>query len=349
MVRPRRSPDRARFRDGFSLLELMTAVVILVLVIYLLHSVLGSMQSGLSNLNASVLQRQDGRMILSNMARELRESLLPVHRTFEGLDPSNRQLQLLMNPSTLPGELANGHTLFWSAQASDPRGGSRLIGYAVRWGLSEEGRPRPRLCRLLVSFPESLPILHEMQQPAEEPPDDHPLWVTEELLDTYAPGEETSGYRGWLADYVLALFVRPLDPENKPITHAPRVLEGMAATNYNVAVTRTVFATSVIGPEYLGAYDSRLGYQYLRSDLPANDPNARVNAFGPMLPPAIEIVLVVADPRSLRSLEAKPEYPPIGSSANLWTDVETFISGLPEPVRKETRVFSTIVPLSPSL
>jgi hypothetical protein len=102
-----------------------------------------------------------------------------------------------------------------------------------------------------------------------------------------------------------------------------------------------VFGSSANGTSTLGAFDSAKGYQYTRVP-----DNVMVNRFGPALPTAIELVVITAPPSSIQKLTSIPAPVLSGNATTMWTDINSFLANLPEEIRRASRTFSTIVPLS---
>src|SRR5260221_2516490 len=95
--------DRAKIiykpsQRSFTLVEVLVSMAVLVLMVGLLAQVLSSAQLGLGNLGNSAQRRQDAGTVLANMAKDLRASLTPLNRSFEGADPLAGQVQFLINP-----------------------------------------------------------------------------------------------------------------------------------------------------------------------------------------------------------------------------------------------------------
>jgi len=318
---------------AFTLLELLLSGTIMALVLVLLLRITGSMQESFHRLNSAVNQRQDGRTILAALSGELRETLTVPASGFQGAAPGGRQFRFLINPPTLSPALTHSDTLFWSSNTRSASGGAVLLGYAVRWDTSVADQPRPYLCRMVIPFPASGEILGDLQS---DPADSAGLWPDDDLFNTYAPGDAAHGYRGWLSDQVLALYIRALDPLHEPITRAA----GELTLRTGYFQSRVTVTPETAGEEAQRAYDSLKGYRYRNP--PAT--GAWVNRYGPALPPAIEIAVVVATPRSLMHLKEIPARV-AGSPDAMWSDIAEYLGNLPAPVRKEARVYSTVVPL----
>jgi hypothetical protein len=58
------------------------------------------------------------------------------------------------------------------------------------------------------------------------------------------------------------------------------------------------------------------------------------------LPAAVELAVVTAPPSAIKLLQSAPAPVLSGNASAMWTDVASFISGLPEPVRRAARTHS---------
>jgi prepilin-type N-terminal cleavage/methylation domain-containing protein len=313
---------------GFTLLEILVSVALLAVVVLLLASVFSVCERSWVNLSASARQRQDARSVLATMAKELRAANLPLNRSYEEAAPANRQPQLLINPQGVDVSLQNAHSVFWEASIHSSKGGSGLVGYFVRWEVTNQG-PRPRLCRIFLSADEMQPVLAALRSGTNSE------WITMDLLSTYAPGDSNSGFAGWMADNVLALYARALDPNMNPITNYPRQMTAACSASGSYIS----FGSSLSSQK---SFDSRRGYQYLRiSD------GVHVDRFGPAFPAAVELVLLAAPPKEICKLTAIPTQVSSDDPSKLFADVDQFIAGLPSSLRNSVRVYSTIVPMGP--
>jgi prepilin-type N-terminal cleavage/methylation domain-containing protein len=337
---------------GFTLLEVLVSTAILAVILVLFASMFSSTHEGVRLLNNSTKQRQEARVVLAKIAGELKESLTSPSVSYESNDPAARQFQLLINPPAM-GELANAHTLFWSS-ASGNHADSGLIGYAVRWDKTDPAAPKPRLCRMFISQNESQHLLADLKTSVPSG-----AWANEILMGTFAPADEANGYRGWLADNILALYARALDPQNQPITRTARTITGVTNPSavYYQGMSWITFDSSLQGTSYTipdptaggtdRGYDSRMGYQFQQPTQTAPGGFTLVNRFGPALPASVEIVLLALSPEAISRMTSIPT-PVRGSTATtMWTDIDTFISNLPQNLRADVRIYSTIVSLSP--
>lgn len=357
----------ARKRTGMTLIEVLVSVAVFSLISVLLFGLFSATQNTSSILLGQGLQRQDAAWILHSMSQELRTALRSVSGTDESIFPLSppfgadlsrvaaaRQAALLINPAGIEESLRHVNTIFWLSESSRAGKPVKLLGYAVRYEQTPEG-PRPRLLRLEADRETAFSSLERLRDPSTpEGGSDggSPRWVTTDLFAELAPGTRDEAFQGWVSDTILALFVWALDPEMKPIILPVRPTRGIdyvrdTGIRFDSEV-RTLMHES--GP----FFDSMSGYQYRRT----TDSNRVVNVFGPAFPAAVQIVLVAATPQAIRLLQEVPTVPPnrwnrvtnhnVLPSWNPWLQVDDFLNGLPEGVRRGTRIYSTAVPvLSP--
>jgi hypothetical protein len=208
-----------------------------------------------------------------------------------------------------------------------------LVGYLLRWETTPDG-PAPRFCRVSFDPNDAESIKQTLQGSATA----NSTWVNAGLINQNAPGLQGQGYQGWISDNILAFYARALDPQMNPITNYAHGLSGPAV---NTSSQFATFATSANGSATGGSFDSLRGYQYTRQG-----DNVMVNRFGPALPSAVELAVVTAPPSAIKQLQSVPAPVLSGNASAMWTDVASFISSLPEPVRQAARTHSTIVPIA---
>lgn len=317
---------------GFSLVEILVATSVMLLILGILFTLLGQSQDGFTRLSGMASRRQNAQTALQMMAGELGAVRVPPRGYYELADPADRTLQLLINPASLDSNTAtrHAHSLFWQTTDDALGTGSSLVGYFVRWESDANGAPRPRLCRFELDNRRAEVVRQAAQQPAAASD-----WPTVSLIDNEAPGDAGGGFAGWLADDILALFVRVLDARMNPITHAARGVSGPRTSGE----PGVLFESSLEGSSLQGRFDSRQGYQFFEG-------STRVNCLGPRLPAAVEIAVVSAPPRALRHLTAVPAVPAATNSVQFWDDIDAYVNSLPEVVRKDVRTFSMLVPLA---
>jgi prepilin-type N-terminal cleavage/methylation domain-containing protein len=316
--------------QAFTILELLVAMALLGIVVTLLASILSSTQKGVAQIGSASSQRQDARAVLDQISRDLRSTLEPVSRGFELTNPGVRQPEFLLNP---PGFTVNGTSIFWSVRNESSLGGNMLVGYLLRWETSP-GVALPRFCRVSFDPNDAESIKQTLQGSATA----NSTWINAGLINQNAPGVQGQGYQGWISDNILAFYARALDPQMNPITNYARGLSGPAV---NTSSQFARFDPSANGSATGGAFDSLRGYQYTRQG-----DNVMVNRFGPALPSAVELAVVTAPPSAIKLLQSVPAPVLSGNASAMWTDVASFISSLPEPVRRAARTHSTIVPIA---
>lgn len=319
-----------RETQAFTILELLVAMALMGIVVTILASVLSSTQKGVAQMGGASSQRQDARAILAQISHDLRSTLEPVSRGFELANAGVRQPEFLLNP---PGFTGNGSSIFWSVRNESSLGGNMLVGYLLRWETTPEG-PLPRLCRVSFDPQVTESIKNALQGSASA----NSTWVDANLINENAPGVQDQGYQGWISDNILAFYARALDPQMNPINNYAR---GLSGPPVGTSSQNATFAASANGSTTGGAFNSLSGYQYTR-----RGDNVMVNRFGPALPAAVELAVVTAPPSAIKLLQTAPAPVLSGNASAMWTDVASFISSLPEPVRRAVRTHSTIVPLA---
>lgn len=341
---------------AFTLLELLVASAVLLLVGVLMLGIFSSTVGVSSHLSNSMRLRQDASVALHLMATDLASALRGVSRSFEGLRWSpgvyeraaegDRQPQLLINPAEVPESLQHAGSIFWYSGAGNGSGESELVGYVVRYIQTPAG-PRPRLARLRLSFGRMQEVLLALKTPGSgvflpdfNAPRTPGTWVTEELVDEQASATVGEGFQGWLADNVLALYARPLDPFLNPILSYPREIWGEHGM-----LRGGMGPGGHSGLPTAGRFDSRVGYQFRPPGAAANA--LPFNVYGPALPTAVEVVIVAAAPDGIRKLETVPASvrPATFADADFWPAIDNFVTGLPEQIRQGAKVYSTVVHL----
>lgn len=197
-------------KRGFSLLEVLVACGILALLVLLLAQMANSASAIWSGGHARSERRQSARAFLDFISRELRGAALPVNKE---LMAGRGDLQMVINPASVPERFRNAHSIFWQAPiATDVSEGDMAeIGYFVRW----IGH-RAALCRLFLNPVDSRILLgggatrQRVYQYSGN-------WVNAQVLDAACPADEANGYRGLFAENVIAFWARPLDAAGKLI------------------------------------------------------------------------------------------------------------------------------------
>lgn len=310
--------NRAR---GFTLVELLVAMAVLMLLLVILVGVYGGIDRTVAQVNARREAGQTARVALEWIGRDLERmrgrvpgdlwSVTTGTSTLKPAATSGPQLQIVTSSSAiLSGSCAPlPHAAFWQMASDAGSGrGMALVGYFVRW-IQDGSTKRPSLCRLYVSGTSA-----DYQGLYASGTN----WVGNTLLDNNAPGSSPS-YKGWFADNVLSIWFRALDANGNPIT-----------TN------------AASSPFPGGAFDSRQGYSFVGS-------NGTCQVQGPALPASMEVAVVVVDAARLQG--NSQTYTPaagLGSDpAAFWDDIQKFMAdpSIPRNIRDGLRVYSSRIPL----
>ena len=336
---------------GFTLVEVLVGCAILSLIVVLLASIFSAAQSQFTILDSGSRQRQDAVAVLDVIAKDLRAAAQPPVQNYEMGNPTTpstdaRQMQMLVNPTTLPTDLRNAGSIFWTTSQGTTTGGTSLVGYFLRWE-TVSGGVRPVLCRYFVSGPK----VHSRLQTLRAQTPSNTVWVDSSDVTAVAPADQNNGYQGWLADGVLAIYFRVLDPEGRPISNLARAPSsvtyppGASPTAADLTYYRTEFTPA--GTDQPGTaitsnfYDSLPGFSYRRSV-----GSVWLNVSGPAMPPLVEIILVTAPMRLIKRLSTAPTRVDSNDPSRVWDDVDAFVAGLPAYLKNEARVASTTVALT---
>ncbi|PTX97465.1 hypothetical protein DB346_20945 [Verrucomicrobia bacterium LW23] len=330
LILPIRPGTRSR-RRAFTLVELMVSLVMMTLLLTLFFSMVVEISKVWQQAQARMEPRVSGRTVLDILGRELEMAALPEDRlmlyTSTTATPvgTAMNLQMLVNPPQLTAAtFLNPHAVFWQAPAvSAQEGNMAELGYFIRWDTTTKpGNPRATLYRMCIKPGDAQYRIYS----------DPTAWLSDSIVDAAAPAIDAAAadniYKGWMADNVIGLWVRCLDPLGNPIT-------------------RTALATTY-GPY---VYDSRLGYSYTSgtktmvcSGRTVSTSNYQILA---TLPPSMEVAIVILDAAAADRLTAKPTYPASATPtrASFWKDIDDFVAALPPQVRKGARIYSTRVTL----
>lgn len=197
------SPRRPQ---GFTLIELMVAVMVLAVMVLLLVQVLNHTSAAWTSGQAQADRRQSARAVGDAIAQELQGALLP-------LDPADQKsLQFTLNSPSVPAAYRHADTLFWQAPIATHRqyGDVAEVGYFLKWDETNPGHPRPLLCRFFVN-PTDTVNYAIIQKPDQ--------WLVSDtqgrtgILDRVAPADNqgTNGYAGLFAENVIGFWVRCYD------------------------------------------------------------------------------------------------------------------------------------------
>jgi hypothetical protein len=199
-------------------------------------------------------RRQQGRAIVDFIGRELRSAALPVHRAVLS---GRADLQFILNPAALDGNLKHPHALFWQAPvATDTRQGALAqLGYFVRWDDDQ-----PMLCRLFVNPGSSDHLIYDAESIGS--------WMNEGIANRAMPTAQNS-WVGLFAENVVGLWVRCLDRNGQLITqtggaglydsrvpYTSTLAEDGASTTYEAPVLPFSVEVSIV------TVDSRAGVAF---------------------------------------------------------------------------------------
>lgn len=203
---------------GFTLLELLVSMSILILLVAILAGIFSSV-SKTSQLGYANNERMQNILAITDFIRsDLRSALLPINRT----DTNN--LQFVVNPSSIGADFKNPHAAFWQSPtaADQSLGDVAEVGYFVKWNTDNAASPRPYLCRFSVANSASSTNFLIYSAPT--------AWLTDSIINAVAPANKASAYEGLIAENVVALFVQCLDAKGQPIT------KNAAGTAFNNAL-----------------------------------------------------------------------------------------------------------------
>ena len=301
---------------GFSLVELLVAMSILLLLVTMIGTMLGGVMSYWQQDEARGERRDVAQRALALMARDLSAASLPLN------NPDTSTLQFLIDP-TAAVQVTNetSHSVFWQAPVTTDQAGTStykgniaIVGYFVRTVGNQSC-----LCRLLVNPSDTSNFLIYNSPNG---------WLNSTIINTLAPASGPV-YQGLVGQNVLGLWVQALDPNGHVITKTA------AAGAFNNA-----------------AYDSRQGYSYTGTDSSGN--SLTITRPGSSLPAAVQLGLVVIDSRAAAQISSgtillNPSTTDAAVPTNLTPtvllDMQKFVAALPVPLRHDAEVFSETVPL----
>ena len=298
--------DRQR---GFTLLEMMVAMTILVFLVSFLALMSGQMQSFYLSGVAHDERRSQGRALIQVIARELQMASIPPSGPMFAAGPGVQFIASVptaaattTDPTGVASAYMNPHAIFWQAPiaADQTMGNLAIVGYFVQWSSA-----KAQLCRLYVPPSDTTNyLLYSLS--AGNPQN----WLS--VIPTAAPATAAKNYKGWFADNVISFWARCLDSTGQPISQ------------------------TAAGVKIDGGYgfDSRQGYI----------DSANVIHPAPALPPFVEIALVTIDQATASRLTASVAATTT-TPDKFWTDITTFTGSLPANVQAGAEVYSTRVPL----
>lgn len=313
---------------GFTLLETMVALTIMGLLVVMLAVIYSQTERIVSIAGDNSERAQIARTALDYLSRELTAAQFPsgYHTTQRGYltdlatNPARFSLFVKGDCTSLSTDGSiSGNGLFWRAPLMDHASNVptlAAVGYFVRW-VEEAGGVRPVLGRLYLPAASNDTNVSALVASTN--------WLSAATLAQAAPMTAPS-FRGWFAENVLALWVRPLDPLGTPITQVPNLTARGAFTNLaNPASTG-------------GDFNSLSGYR-----VGSTGTNYRSDQNG--LPAMLEVALVISDSRAWKGNTNRFTIPAslATNAASDWNSVQIYVDSLPPKIRRSVRVYSTRV------
>ena len=210
-------------RSAFTLVELLVSIAVLSLLVVLLGGVFSQVSRAWIVGEGSIEKQRGARALADFIGAELRGAMLPLEKRATNSPPKGN-LQFVINPPTsqVPVDYRNADTIFWQAPLATETSFGDLaeIGYFVQWDETDPVSPRPALCRFFVnpsraSDASSGNPADPSGRPLVEPNLDFLIydadprkWLSEGLLNKYAPATKKSGYLGLFAENVVGFWVR---------------------------------------------------------------------------------------------------------------------------------------------
>ncbi len=295
-------------KGGFTLLEVLVATAIFLLFAVLLVTAMEGVSSLSTQASKYLEVERISREAFDLIGKDISGMALPWSRT------ATNSLQFMANPTGLPADLQNPHSIFWQAPLA--RGGTNTsgnlaaVGYCVLSDLQTDGSKSRFQLRRLFLEPEA-PGVSGKYLIYDSPNG----WVGSTVVREFAPAsiqtDKNNAYKGWVADGVLAMWVRSLDRSGTPIVQ------------------------NAGGSDVGYGFDSRAGYR----STGANGYRYPSNYLA--LPAFVEIALVCLAPADVARVTT---IPPMGATSplNFDQEVATFSDAVRKgnPGVKSLRVFT---------
>ncbi len=196
---------RQKARGGFSLVELLVSMAVLVILVGLLAQMLNQATQIWNQGESNKERLQDLRALADFMGNELQGALLPINRT------SIDNLEFVVNPEGAE-QFKFRDSVFWQCPlATDQSSGDVAeIGYFVRWDETNPANPRPILCRFYADPTSEHFLIYSKPT----------TWTSENTIEAVAPGDKEHNYTGLFAENVLGLWVDCIDKDGNVISTA---------------------------------------------------------------------------------------------------------------------------------
>jgi prepilin-type N-terminal cleavage/methylation domain-containing protein len=314
---------------GFTLLEILVAMSILLVMMALLLSFISGVSSIWAYGERKVETFQSGRAILELIGRELSPALV------------SAQLQLVQRPTlpgiTTPPIAVNSSSLFWVAPLKKTDKGNLC---AVGYYLTRDASVTPARYQLMRFFvaPDDTSGLYRLFDTTNKPlkGSDAPWLSNAAMLPAFQLGG-ASARVSVVADGIIAFWIRSLDINGTaiPYLHQSSVAYSPLSAGkmeFNSAAYFLVARPSATPPNP-GAPGSFL-YTDRNSTLQAHQ-----------MPPFIELTLLTLDRNSLLRNPEIPDLPVINDPEDLPDEITDYNQSLINKNIKNAQIFRTIVPL----
>lgn len=331
-------PAAAGKMKAFTLVEVLVAISILMLIVVFLGIMAGNVSKMWTVTSSQTQRRTIERDLLQFIARDLQTASLPLPAGPTSTVSGSSNLQFLVVSGTYVSSgtsiIGSPQAIFWQApiSANTTKGNIAEIGYFVQWDTTTNpSNPKAYLCRYYSDAGTSGSSFNIYSSGTTS------AWLSGSgAPSAVAPAMPGSKYKGWLADNVIALWIR-----------CTTITNGTNMQPIVGSVTSTGGSTSFpVGC----SFDSRLGYF---------DPSSSLGRPGPVLPPCVEISLVVLD--SVAAQKITPGMLAISSTSvvnyggtnaavfssgtNQAGSIQFYVNRLPKAIKSGARIYTTTVPL----
>lgn len=198
-------------RRGFTLIEVLVAVSILMAIVAMMSMILSEVTRAWQRGEGRGERRRSARSLADFIAADLQGALLPVETVSKA---GQGNLQFLVNPPSaqVPADYRHADAAFWQAPIATESsfGDVAEVGYFVKWMKTDASpEPRPVLCRFFVN-----PSTQDLSGVLAQNPDfkiydpaNSDSWLAAAVLERVAPADKKSGYVGLFADNVVGLWL----------------------------------------------------------------------------------------------------------------------------------------------
>ena len=220
-------------------------------------------------------------------------------------DPSATNFQFVINPASVGTNYSLPQAVFWQAPVASDRSNGNMALVGYFVQWVSETNSRPA--------PKLCRLVVDSNYSMQKPSD----FVSDKLIASSAPATKDSGYAGQLAENVLGLWLQPLDQRKNPI------LTNAKAPGISQRPVR--LHRGIHGDAHQCPWDAGLSVGAARKSRggPCRGGRSHGKApFGPSLPKS-----------------------PALATTNMWNDVNTFYSNLPQEIKQGARIYSTVIDL----